>query len=200
MIGRQSPGRRLGSRKRQCRNSSISRRMFRVCLKTPNPSKWQSVECNSTFRSHLLQGRILFTLQLLCRWRFEWHILHPNAAYIVDTESYFHRTLLQIESATPPTSLWFHDFARAHEIAVYDAVLIVLLDLAGRHVERSKIDECIPMATGGFGSLASPLLLPHPSMTVLKVAEEVYRTVNYFLHGEHRASGALAVYYAMWAW
>ncbi|KAF2163589.1 hypothetical protein M409DRAFT_26198 [Zasmidium cellare ATCC 36951] len=166
--------------------------------KTPIRER-QNVDCNSSFRSQLLRDRILSTLHVLCRWRFEWHILHPNAACIADTESHFHRTLLQIESPTLPTSLWFRDFARAHEIAVYDAVLIVLLDLAERHVGRSRVDECISMAIRGFKSLNSPLLLPHPGITVQDVAEEVFRTVNYFLHGEHRASGALAVYYALWA-
>ncbi|KAK4500992.1 hypothetical protein PRZ48_006798 [Zasmidium cellare] len=147
-----------------------------------------------------LQQRVSSTLQLLCQWHLEWQRQYPHAAVIAATPSRLHQRLLQVDSPTLPTSLWFHDFARAHEIAVYDAILLVLLGVAEDHVERAQIEEAITTADEGAAWDHSPLTLPHVGVTQQEVAEEVFRMVNYFLHGAHRTSGALAVYYALWAW
>ncbi|GFG14800.1 hypothetical protein IFM61392_08643 [Aspergillus lentulus] len=128
----------------------------------------------------------LSTLEILYAWRCKWQEDHHDAVFFIPSSNSW-------SDGLPPspfqTVIWFTDPYRAHELIVYDSVLLIVL----------KAAKGLGLNLGGSHfSIAhsSDVLLPIQSNRK-EIAVEVCMTVDYHLHCLQRSSGAFMLLFPL---
>lgn len=149
-----------------------------------------------------IRARVLSCLRMLFLWRRQWEALFPNVASRVALDSAAHLAHLHLPESLAARSLWFSQFERAHEIAIYNGALLTLLRFLESWDHRQPAGLLLEDLTSSSGSARSlqPLLLPSHPINPGQVLEEVYCSVSYFLHPAHARSGVIALYHPLRCW
>ena len=146
-----------------------------------------------------LRGKLNASLHSLYRLRQRWEHEFPQACYELWPST--SETLCVDDEGCPLFSSVFHFWSidRANEIGLYDATLLLLLNLlqsldlhTGREPSQNG-DNCGPIS---FCPPTNPLLLPGQG-THTDVALEICRLVDYLLLGKQHNTGALVLLFPL---
>lgn len=139
------------------------------------------------------RSRIHTFLQDLFIWRWKWQRLHGNLAYEVPVRS---SSQLSVDEAGRPifdTVLYYRSFFPARQLGYYMACIILVLEVAeswGIHDASAQALSSLENI-GDRPATAGPLALPHDGTSRQEAAQEILRSVEYYLQGSHRLAGAM---------
>lgn len=141
-----------------------------------------------------LKARIIHTLRELFLWRWWWEQENPLCAYRVPGNRL--GSFSVDESGVPlfQSLIYFNHFHRGREPILYNASLLHVLQLA----EIWSIEDAQARALTTLAHLDQPdhtnaMLLPHERLSKEEVVQEILTSLEFFLQGEQRNSGALTM-------
>ena len=157
---------------------------------------------DKTRDSSMICARVLSCIHMLFLWRMKWEILFPHVAFRVAIDSTAHLAHLRFPENLATKSLWFTQFERAHEIAIYNCALLTLLRLLETWDDRQSVNLLLENLASSSETARSvqPLLLPSHPIDPDRIIEEVYCSVSYLLHPAHAQSGVIALYHPLRCW
>ena len=128
-------------------------------------------------------------LGILYEWRASWQRQNPDACFELPATAECPIVLSACEPQQLfPIVLHFSTLGLANEIALYNAILILLLRLSTQ-VIGSSFDPLLPVVNQPTIS-DGPLLLPGTTGNPQAVAVEICRSVEYHLLGAQNSAGA----------
>lgn len=141
-----------------------------------------------------LQARIVNVLRELFLWRWWWEQENPSCAYLLPGN---HPGTTAVDENSNPlfqSLVYFQDYQRGREPILCDASLLLMLQLAALW----EIHDAPKQALAALAHLDPPdhtnsLILPHEDLSITEVVHEILTSIEFFLQGDHKNSGALTL-------
>jgi hypothetical protein len=136
-----------------------------------------------------LSRNILVHLRILYEWRFTWQQQNPDSCFEVKASSPDEQPLF-------PTALHYSTLPLANEIAIYNAILLLLLRL-GSQIIGPTFDASIPSLHLPKELSYYPLYPPGSAASSQAVATEICRSIEYYLLDAAGSAGAFFLLFPM---
>jgi len=142
----------------------------------------------SNFMHETLSKKIFSHLHSTYEWRALWEKENPNACYeFVPGDNASATYGIGIELVFPSV-IHFSNLTCAHEITLYNVMLLLLLKL-GTEVIGPTFDHTVSAPKPPRVRTNTPLLFPGKASTVQEIATEICKSIHYHLLDEHSSAG-----------